>query len=143
MQSNAKRAETQCSVAVRGMPSPHTPRPLKQTALVGNEEQIKQQSVSIEKCKEIRNVALADGEMSIAEEQFYIKAQLLERLVELVRDKFRIIGQTDDENKMFAKVCKRWRSSGEGCSDACVSVRSSAVRRRVAASFWTCAPIGA
>ena len=76
-----------------------------QTALLGNEEQIRQQLASIEKCKEIRNVALADGEMSIAEEQFYIKAQLLERLVELVRDKFRIIGQTDDENKMFSKVC--------------------------------------
>merc|ERR1719253_1372674 len=75
-----------------------------QTALMGNEEQIKQQLAAIEKCKEIRNVALADGEMSIAEEQFYIKAQLLERLVELVRDKFRIIGQTDDENKMFAKI---------------------------------------
>jgi predicted O-linked N-acetylglucosamine transferase (SPINDLY family) len=42
--------------------------------------------------------------MAIAEEQFYIKAQLLERLVELVQDKFRIIGQTDDENKMFAKI---------------------------------------
>ena len=78
-----------------------------QTALLGNEEQIRQQLASIEKCKEIRNVALADGEMSIAEEQFYIKAQLLERLVELVRDKFRIIGQTDDENKMFSKVCSR------------------------------------
>jgi len=75
-----------------------------QTALMSNEDQIKQQLLSIDKCKEIRNVALSDGEMAIAEEQFYIKAQLLERLVELVRDKFRIIGQTDDENKMFAKV---------------------------------------
>jgi hypothetical protein len=75
-----------------------------QSALMGNEEQIKQQIASIEKAKEIRNVALADGEMAIAEEQFYIKAQLLERLVELVRDKFRIIGQTDDENRMFAKI---------------------------------------
>jgi len=75
-----------------------------QTALMGNEEQIKSQVAAIEKAKEIRNVALADGEMAIAEEQFYIKAQLLERLVELVRDKFRIIGQTDDENKMFAKI---------------------------------------
>jgi hypothetical protein len=75
-----------------------------QTALMSNEDQIKQQLLSIDKCKEIRSVALSDGEMAIAEEQFYIKAQLLERLVELVRDKFRIIGQTDDENKMFAKV---------------------------------------
>lgn len=75
-----------------------------QAALVGNEEQINQQLMSIEKCKEIRNIALSDGEMSIAEEQFYIKAQLLERLVQLVRDKFRIIGVTDDENRMFSKI---------------------------------------
>eukprot|EP00993_Chasmostoma_nieuportense_P006682 NODE_732_length_1907_cov_527.100562_g679_i0.p1 GENE.NODE_732_length_1907_cov_527.100562_g679_i0~~NODE_732_length_1907_cov_527.100562_g679_i0.p1 ORF type:complete len:582 (+),score=226.05 NODE_732_length_1907_cov_527.100562_g679_i0:61-1806(+) len=75
-----------------------------QAALVGNEEQINQQLMSIEKCKEIRNIALSDGEMSIAEEQFYIKAGLLQRLVELVRDKFRIIGVTDDENKMFSKI---------------------------------------
>eukprot|EP01004_Peranema_trichophorum_P001215 NODE_1142_length_2100_cov_125.109762_g963_i0.p1 GENE.NODE_1142_length_2100_cov_125.109762_g963_i0~~NODE_1142_length_2100_cov_125.109762_g963_i0.p1 ORF type:complete len:587 (-),score=111.16 NODE_1142_length_2100_cov_125.109762_g963_i0:282-2042(-) len=75
-----------------------------QAALVGNEEQINQQLQSIEKCKEIRNIALSDGEMSIAEEQYYIKAQLLERLVELVRDKFRIIGVTDDENRMFSKI---------------------------------------
>lgn len=75
-----------------------------QAALVGNEEQINQQLQSIEKCKEIRDIALGDGEMSIAEEQFYIKAQLLERLVELVRDKFRIIGVTDDENRMFSKI---------------------------------------
>ena len=75
-----------------------------QSALMGNEEQIKAQLAQIEKAKEIRNVAIADGEMAIAEEQFYIKAQLLEHLVELVADKFRIIGQTDDENKMFAKI---------------------------------------
>lgn len=75
-----------------------------QAALVGNEEQINQQLMSIEKCKEIRNIALSDGEMSIAQEQFYIKASLLERLNELVRDKFRIIGVTDDENRMFSKI---------------------------------------
>lgn len=75
-----------------------------QAALAGNEEQIRAQMTAIEKAKEIRDVAIADGEMAIAEEQFYIKAQLLERLVELVQDKFRIIGQTDDENKMFAKI---------------------------------------
>jgi len=75
-----------------------------QSALMGNEEQIRQQLASIDKAKDIRNVALSDGEMAIAEEQFYIKAQLLERLVELVRDKFRIIGQTEDENRMFAKI---------------------------------------
>ncbi|PWV20566.1 Paraflagellar rod protein 2 [Trypanosoma cruzi] len=75
-----------------------------QTALLGNEEQIKAQLAAIEKAKEIRNVAIADGEMAIAEEQYYIKAQLLEHLVELVADKFRIIGQTEDENKPFGRI---------------------------------------
>lgn len=75
-----------------------------QNALQGNEEQIKAQIAAINKAKEIRDVAIADGEMAIAEEQYYIKAQLLEHLVELVGDKFRIIGQTDDENKAFAQI---------------------------------------
>lgn len=74
------------------------------SALQGNEEQIKAQLVAIEKAKEIRDVAVADGEMAIAEEQFYIKAQLLEHLVELVTDKFRVIGQTEDENKSFETI---------------------------------------
>ncbi|CCW64643.1 unnamed protein product [Phytomonas sp. EM1] len=75
-----------------------------QHALQGNEEQIKAQLEAIAKAKEIRNVAIADGEMAIAEEQYYIKAQLLEHLVELVTDKFRIIGQTEDENKEFGNI---------------------------------------
>ncbi|KAH8620134.1 putative Paraflagellar rod protein [Trypanosoma vivax] len=75
-----------------------------QTALLGNEEQIKLQLEAIKKASDIRNVAIADGEMAIAEEQYYIKAQLLEHLVELVADKFRIIGQTEDENKQFSKI---------------------------------------
>ena len=54
-----------------------------QAAVVGNVEQSNQQLMSIEKCKEIRNIALSDGLRSIAEEQVYIKAQLLERLVVL------------------------------------------------------------
>ncbi|KAH8620105.1 putative Paraflagellar rod protein [Trypanosoma vivax] len=74
-----------------------------QTALLGNEEQIKLQLEAIKKASDIRNVAIADGEMAIAEEQYYIKAQL-EHLVELVADKFRIIGQTEDENKQFSKI---------------------------------------
>ncbi|KAF5214368.1 Paraflagellar rod protein 2 [Trypanosoma cruzi] len=73
-----------------------------QTALLGNEEQIKAQLAAIEKAKEIRNVAIADGEMAIAEEQYYIKAQLLEHLVELVADKFRIIGQTEDDQAVWS-----------------------------------------
>ncbi|KAG5504290.1 hypothetical protein JIQ42_06122 [Leishmania sp. Namibia] len=75
-----------------------------QNALQGNEEQIAAQLAAIEKACEIRDVAIADGEMAIAEEQYYIKAQLLEHLVELVADKFRIIGQTEDENKCFERI---------------------------------------
>ena len=75
-----------------------------QTALMGNEEQVRAQLAAIEKTEEIRNLALSDGEMAIAEEQFVMKAQLLERLGEVVQDKFRIIGQTDDEIRMFAKI---------------------------------------
>ncbi|CAG9572185.1 paraflagellar rod protein 2C [Leishmania major strain Friedlin] len=75
-----------------------------QNALQGNEDQIAAQLTSIEKACEIRDVAIADGEMAIAEEQYYIKAQLLEHLVELVADKFRIIGQTEDENKSFDRI---------------------------------------
>nr|CAJ2469815.1 unnamed protein product [Leishmania braziliensis] len=75
-----------------------------QNALQGNEEQIAAQLAAIEKACEIRNVAIADGEMAIAEEQYYIKAQLLEDLVELVADKFRIIGQTEDENRGFEQI---------------------------------------
>eukprot|EP00796_Vickermania_ingenoplastis_P007581 gene7581-5345_t len=75
-----------------------------ENALQGNEEQIAAQLAAIEKANEIRDVAIADGEMAIAEEQYYIKAQLLEHLVELVADKFRVIGQTEDENKAFDNI---------------------------------------
>jgi hypothetical protein len=75
-----------------------------QAALLGNEEQITQQLASVEKCDEIRDIAVRDGEMQIAEEQYHIKAQLLERLLDLVRDKFRIIGTTEEENKQFSKI---------------------------------------
>eukprot|EP01007_Sphenomonas_quadrangularis_P003225 NODE_59_length_2347_cov_316.923412_g45_i0.p1 GENE.NODE_59_length_2347_cov_316.923412_g45_i0~~NODE_59_length_2347_cov_316.923412_g45_i0.p1 ORF type:complete len:609 (-),score=283.57 NODE_59_length_2347_cov_316.923412_g45_i0:402-2228(-) len=87
-----------------------------QAALVGNEEQINQQLTSIEKCKEIRDISLSDGEMQIAEEQFYIKAQLLERLCELVRDKFRIIGTTEEENRQFAKIHEVQKKSNQETS---------------------------
>eukprot|EP01084_Bolivina_argentea_P159949 278583_1 len=87
-----------------------------QAALVGNEEQINLQLKSIEKCKQIRDIALADGEMQIAEEQFFIKAQLLERLCDLVRDKFRIIGQTEEENKQFAKIHEVQKKSNQETS---------------------------
>merc|ERR1711976_565941 len=53
---------------------------------------------NLEDCMNVQNVqaALVGNEEQIN--------QLLERLVELVRDKFRIIGVTDDENRMFSKI---------------------------------------
>eukprot|EP01013_Petalomonas_cantuscygni_P025248 TRINITY_DN47139_c0_g1_i1.p1 TRINITY_DN47139_c0_g1~~TRINITY_DN47139_c0_g1_i1.p1 ORF type:complete len:610 (-),score=205.93 TRINITY_DN47139_c0_g1_i1:619-2448(-) len=75
-----------------------------QAALTSNEEQIQQQMTAIEKCKDIRDMAIADGEMQIAEDQYIIKAQLLERVLDLVSDKFRIIGTTEEENRQFAKI---------------------------------------
>jgi len=87
-----------------------------QAALMGNEEQINAQMASIEKCKEIRDISISDGEMQIAEEQYYIKAQLLERLIDLVRDKFRIIGTTEEENKQFAKIHEVQKKSNQETS---------------------------
>ncbi|EPY34789.1 69 kDa paraflagellar rod protein [Strigomonas culicis] len=49
-------------------------------------------------------MAIADGEMGIAEEQYYIEAQLLEQLVLLVDDKFRVLSQTAEENRDTERV---------------------------------------
>ena len=48
---------------------------------------------------------MSDGEMQVAEEQFWTKIQLQERLIELIKDKFRLIQKTEDENAPFKKVC--------------------------------------
>eukprot|EP01006_Ploeotia_vitrea_P043023 TRINITY_DN66677_c2_g5_i1.p1 TRINITY_DN66677_c2_g5~~TRINITY_DN66677_c2_g5_i1.p1 ORF type:complete len:703 (-),score=99.71 TRINITY_DN66677_c2_g5_i1:2-2110(-) len=69
--------------------------------LQAHEEEINKLLAKIEKVKEIRNVAIADGEMIVAEDQFYLKAQLLEQLVELIRDKFRVLAITEDDNRTF------------------------------------------
>ena len=42
--------------------------------------------------------------MQVAEEQFWTKIQLQERLNELIKDKFRLIQKTEDENAPFKKV---------------------------------------
>lgn len=69
-----------------------------------HEEEINQLDDRIKKAKEICEVAVADGEMAIAEEQYYLIAQLLEQQAEVIRDKFRITSIKEDENKVFANV---------------------------------------
>jgi hypothetical protein len=45
-----------------------------------------------------------DGEMQVAEEQMWTKVQLQERLIDLIKDKFRLIGKCEDENAPFKKI---------------------------------------
>merc|ERR1719162_2322339 len=75
-----------------------------QAALASTEEQIKTQLAQLERVNEIQNVAMSDGEMQVAEEQFWTKIQLQERLIELIKDKFRLIQKTEDENSPFKKI---------------------------------------
>mmetsp|Transcript_31392 Transcript_31392/g.56412 ORF Transcript_31392/g.56412 Transcript_31392/m.56412 type:complete len:748 (-) Transcript_31392:683-2926(-) len=72
--------------------------------LQSHEEEIHQLQDRIKKAKEICDVAVADGEMAIAEEQYYFIAQLLEQSVEVIRDKFRIVAMKEEENKVFQNV---------------------------------------
>ena len=67
--------------------------------------QVATQVAQLDRVNEIQNVAMSDGEMQVAEEQFWTKIQLQERLIELIKDKFRLIQKTEDENAPFKKVC--------------------------------------
>eukprot|EP00998_Keelungia_sp_KM082_P007543 NODE_373_length_2025_cov_116.840358_g366_i0.p1 GENE.NODE_373_length_2025_cov_116.840358_g366_i0~~NODE_373_length_2025_cov_116.840358_g366_i0.p1 ORF type:complete len:606 (-),score=190.81 NODE_373_length_2025_cov_116.840358_g366_i0:208-1980(-) len=73
-------------------------------AMANNDERIKAQLKLIERANEVQNIALADGEMAVAEEQYYTKISLMEMLMELINNKFVILDQTKEENKPFAKV---------------------------------------
>jgi len=75
-----------------------------QTALSSTDEQIRTQLQQLEKVKEVETVAMADGEMQVAEEQMWTKIQLQEHLIELVHDKFRHIQKCEDENAPFKKI---------------------------------------
>ena len=75
-----------------------------QTALSSTDEQIRTQLQQLEKVKEVETVAMADGEMQVAEEQMWTKIQLQEHLIELVQDKFRHIQKCEDENAPFKKI---------------------------------------
>ena len=75
-----------------------------QNALASTDDQIKTQLAQLEKTNEIQNVAMHDGEMQVAEEQMWTKVQLQERLMDLIKDKFRLIGKCEDENAPFKKI---------------------------------------
>lgn len=75
-----------------------------QNALASTDDQIKTQLAQLEKTNEIQNVAMHDGEMQVAEEQMWTKIQLQERLIDLIKDKFRLIGKCEDDNAPFKKV---------------------------------------
>jgi len=75
-----------------------------QAALTSTNEQINTQVAQLGRVNEIQNVAMIDGEMQVAEEQFWTKIQLQERLIELIKDKFRLIQKTEDENAPFKKI---------------------------------------
>jgi len=75
-----------------------------QNALASTDDQIKTQLAQLEKTTEIHSVALQDGEMQVAEEQMWTKIQLQERLIDLIKEKFRLIGKCEDENAPFKKI---------------------------------------
>eukprot|EP00331_Platyophrya_macrostoma_P005258 CAMPEP_0176427876 /NCGR_PEP_ID=MMETSP0127-20121128/12829_1 /TAXON_ID=938130 /ORGANISM="Platyophrya macrostoma, Strain WH" /LENGTH=578 /DNA_ID=CAMNT_0017809479 /DNA_START=58 /DNA_END=1794 /DNA_ORIENTATION=+ len=75
-----------------------------QNALASTDDQIKTQLAQLEKVNEIQNVAMHDGEMQVAEEQMWTKVQLQERLIDLIKDKFRLISKCEDENAPFKKI---------------------------------------
>ena len=75
-----------------------------QAALASTDDQIKTQLQALDKTNAIQNVAMHDGEMQVAEEQMWTKVQLQERLIDLIKDKFRLIGKCEDENAPFKKI---------------------------------------
>merc|ERR1711976_627363 len=87
-----------------------------QTALSSTEEQIKTVLAQIEKTNEIQQVAMADGEMQVAEEQMYTKVQLQERLIELIKDKYSIICKVEDENGPFKKIYETQKKANQETS---------------------------
>ncbi|TPP52818.1 Paraflagellar rod family protein [Leishmania donovani] len=75
-----------------------------QNALASTDDQMQTQLAQLEKTNEIQNVAMHDGEMQVAEEQMWTKVQLQERLIELLKDKFGLIGKCEEENAQFKEI---------------------------------------
>ena len=87
-----------------------------QNALASTDDQIKTQIAQLEKTNEIQNVAMHDGEMQVAEEQMWTKIQLQERLIDLIKDKFRLIGKCEDENAPFKKIYEVQKAANQETS---------------------------
>jgi hypothetical protein len=75
-----------------------------QSALAPSDDEIKTQLALLEKANDIQNVAMHDGEMQVAEDQMWAKVDLQEKLIELIRNKFRRIQACEDENAPFKKI---------------------------------------
>jgi len=87
-----------------------------QAALASTDDQIKTQLQQLEKTNEIQNVAMSDGEMQVAEEQMWTKVQLQERLIELIKEKFRLIQHCEDENGPFKKIYEVQKAANQETS---------------------------
>ncbi|CAC9509346.1 hypothetical_protein [Leishmania infantum] len=85
-----------------------------QNALASTDDQMQTQLAQLEKTNEIQNVAMHDGEMQVAEEQMWTKVQLQERLIELLKDKFGLIGKCEEENAQFKEIYERGFEEREG-----------------------------
>ncbi|EPY21980.1 paraflagellar rod protein 1D [Strigomonas culicis] len=60
---------------------------------------------------------MQDGEMQVAEEQMWTKVQLQERLIDLVKDKFDMIGKCEEENSRFKEVYEMQKSATRDASE--------------------------
>jgi hypothetical protein len=87
-----------------------------QAALASTDDQIKTQLAQLEKVNELQNVAMHDGEMQVAEESLWSKIQLQERLIELIKDKFRLIQKCEDENAPFKKIYEVQKAANQETS---------------------------
>jgi hypothetical protein len=87
-----------------------------QAALASTDDQIKTQLTQLEKVNEIQNVAMNDGEMQVAEEQMWTKIQLQTHLIELIKDKFRLIQKCEDENAPFKKIYEVQKAANQETS---------------------------
>jgi hypothetical protein len=87
-----------------------------QAALASTDDQIKTQLAQLEKANEIQNVAMHDGEMQVAEEQMWTKIQIQERLIDLIKDKFRHIGKCEAENEPFKKIYEVQKAANQETS---------------------------
>lgn len=75
-----------------------------QAALASTDDEIRTQLALLEKANDIQNVAMHDGEMQVAEDQMWTKVDLQEKLIELIKNKFRRIQACEEENAPFKKI---------------------------------------